>query len=64
MDLVEKRGGIFKVLDEECVFPKGSDKTFKEKLDNMCGRNQFYQKNNDPETCKGEGKMSELSVAV
>jgi myosin-1 len=27
-ELIEKRGGIFSFLDEECIFPKGTDESF------------------------------------
>ena len=32
IDLIEKPMGIFSILEEECIVPKGSDKTFQEKL--------------------------------
>ena len=32
LDLVEKPEGIFGILEEECLFPKSSDATFKDKL--------------------------------
>ncbi|KAI3387350.1 hypothetical protein SNEBB_003872 [Seison nebaliae] len=34
IDLIDKPMGIFALLDEECLFPKASDKTFVEKLVN------------------------------
>ena len=37
LELLEKPvGGVFAMLDEECWFPKGTDKTFVEKLFQMC----------------------------
>ncbi|CAG2223442.1 MYH6_7 [Mytilus edulis] len=32
IDLIEKPMGILSILEEECMFPKASDKSFKEKL--------------------------------
>mgnify|MGYP000567183986 FL=1 len=32
LDLIEKPMGILAILEEECMFPKASDTTFKEKL--------------------------------
>lgn len=42
IDLIETRQpmGIFKLLDEECMMPKSSDKTFIEKLGNNWGQGQ------------------------
>eukprot|EP01103_Thecamoeba_quadrilineata_P016539 TRINITY_DN5557_c0_g2_i1.p1 TRINITY_DN5557_c0_g2~~TRINITY_DN5557_c0_g2_i1.p1 ORF type:complete len:823 (-),score=171.98 TRINITY_DN5557_c0_g2_i1:77-2545(-) len=36
-ELIEKRGGIFSLMDEECLFPKGTDTTFFEKLKKQLG---------------------------
>eukprot|EP00004_Rigifila_ramosa_P018167 TRINITY_DN448_c0_g1_i1.p1 TRINITY_DN448_c0_g1~~TRINITY_DN448_c0_g1_i1.p1 ORF type:complete len:1798 (-),score=640.82 TRINITY_DN448_c0_g1_i1:131-5497(-) len=35
IDMVEKSGGLLAILDEECIFPKATDRTFVEK----CHRN-------------------------
>ena len=32
IDLIEKPMGIFSILEEECIVPKASDKSFQEKL--------------------------------
>ena len=32
IELIERPLGIFSLLEEECMFPKASDKTFKDKL--------------------------------
>merc|ERR1711970_519473 len=32
IELIEKPLGIFSILEEECMFPKASDKSYKEKL--------------------------------
>ena len=38
LDLIELKGGVLAMLDEECVVPNGSDKGFCEKLWNTCVR--------------------------
>lgn len=35
--------GLFNVLDEECLFPKGSDDTFLEKMKNNFSRNPIFK---------------------
>eukprot|EP00005_Dracoamoeba_jomungandri_P003003 CAMPEP_0174260130 /NCGR_PEP_ID=MMETSP0439-20130205/8860_1 /TAXON_ID=0 /ORGANISM="Stereomyxa ramosa, Strain Chinc5" /LENGTH=1002 /DNA_ID=CAMNT_0015344305 /DNA_START=46 /DNA_END=3054 /DNA_ORIENTATION=- len=42
VDLIEGRGGIMSLLDEECVFPQGTDESFLSKLNRQCGNNQFF----------------------
>lgn len=32
------------ILDEECVFPKGTDHTLLEKLHKNCSQHPFYEK--------------------
>eukprot|EP00899_Mesostigma_viride_P019284 jgi/Mesvir1/27357/Mv07168-RA.1 len=42
LDLIEKRLGILSLLDEECMFPKGSDASFARKLaENLKGSTLF-----------------------
>eukprot|EP00056_Hartaetosiga_gracilis_P009653 m.139195 g.139195 ORF g.139195 m.139195 type:complete len:1159 (+) comp13164_c0_seq11:64-3540(+) len=36
--------GIFRLLDEECTFPKATDKSFVEKIDSAFVENNFYKK--------------------
>ena len=44
--------GIFSILEEECMFPKASDTTFKNKLyDQHLGKNNAFQK---PKPAKGK----------
>ena len=44
--------GIMSILEEECMFPKASDATFKAKLyDNHLGKSQNFQK---PRVIKGK----------
>ncbi|XP_061095230.1 myosin-7-like [Conger conger] len=52
IDLIEKPMGIMSILEEECMFPKASDATFKAKLyDNHLGKSQNFQK---PRVIKGK----------
>ncbi|KAG5268297.1 hypothetical protein AALO_G00210970 [Alosa alosa] len=51
IELIEKPMGIMSILEEECMFPKASDSTFKAKLyDNHLGKNACFQK---PRIVKG-----------
>ncbi|KAM4606658.1 myosin-7-like [Polymixia lowei] len=51
IELIEKPMGIMSILEEECMFPKASDITFKTKLyDNHLGKNPNFQK---PRIIKG-----------
>ncbi|TRY53867.1 hypothetical protein DNTS_002810 [Danionella cerebrum] len=52
IDLIEKPMGIMSILEEECMFPKASDATFKAKLyDNHLGKSNNFQK---PRAIKGK----------
>uniref|UniRef100_A0A3P8WZD5 Myosin-7 n=1 Tax=Cynoglossus semilaevis TaxID=244447 RepID=A0A3P8WZD5_CYNSE len=52
IDLIEKPMGIMSILEEECMFPKASDTTFKAKLyDNHLGKSANFQK---PRIVKGK----------
>ncbi|XP_070701646.1 myosin-7 [Pempheris klunzingeri] len=52
IDLIEKPMGIMSILEEECMFPKASDSTFKAKLyDNHLGKSNNFQK---PRVVKGK----------
>uniref|UniRef100_A0AAV2JTZ1 Myosin heavy chain n=1 Tax=Knipowitschia caucasica TaxID=637954 RepID=A0AAV2JTZ1_KNICA len=52
IDLIEKPMGIMSILEEECMFPKASDATFKAKLyDNHLGKSGNFQK---PRVVKGK----------
>ncbi|XP_020322306.1 myosin-7-like [Oncorhynchus kisutch] len=52
IDLIEKPMGIMSILEEECMFPKASDATFKTKLyDNHLGKSNNFQK---PRLIKGK----------
>ncbi|XP_061095329.1 myosin-7 [Conger conger] len=52
IDLIEKPMGIMSILEEECMFPKASDATFKAKLyDHHLGKSQNFQK---PRIVKGK----------
>ncbi|XP_031439916.1 myosin-7-like [Clupea harengus] len=51
IELIERPMGIMSILEEECMFPKASDATFKAKLyDNHLGKNPCFQK---PRLIKG-----------
>ncbi|CAB1338685.1 unnamed protein product [Coregonus sp. 'balchen'] len=51
IDLIERPMGIMSILEEECMFPKASDATFKAKLyDTHLGKNNCFQK---PKIVKG-----------
>ncbi|XP_029313311.1 myosin-6-like [Cottoperca gobio] len=52
IELIEKPMGIMSILEEECMFPKASDATFKAKLyDNHLGKSPNFQK---PRVIKGK----------
>uniref|UniRef100_A0A4W5N4D7 Myosin heavy chain 6 n=1 Tax=Hucho hucho TaxID=62062 RepID=A0A4W5N4D7_9TELE len=52
IDLIERPMGIMSILEEECMFPKASDNTFKAKLyDTHLGKNACFQK---PRIVKGK----------
>eukprot|EP01094_Clydonella_sp_ATCC50884_P004683 TRINITY_DN13717_c0_g1_i1.p1 TRINITY_DN13717_c0_g1~~TRINITY_DN13717_c0_g1_i1.p1 ORF type:complete len:1028 (+),score=338.91 TRINITY_DN13717_c0_g1_i1:131-3085(+) len=42
VELIEKRGGILALLDEECLFPKGTDLTYAQKLSSQCTGNSYF----------------------
>ena len=46
--------GIFSILEEQCMFPKATDKSFAEKLlDQHLGKNKAFEK---PKPAKGKGE--------
>uniref|UniRef100_A0A4W3HTU7 Myosin-4 n=3 Tax=Callorhinchus milii TaxID=7868 RepID=A0A4W3HTU7_CALMI len=52
IELIEKPMGIFSILEEECMFPKSSDVSFKNKLyDQHLGKSNNFQK---PKPVKGK----------
>ncbi|XP_059804801.1 myosin-1B-like isoform X3 [Hypanus sabinus] len=54
IELIEKPLGIFSILEEECMFPKATDITFKNKLyDQHLGKTSNFQK---PKPPKGKGE--------
>jgi len=54
IELIEKPLGIFSILEEQCMFPKSSDKSFSEKLlDQHLGKNKAFEK---PKPAKGKGE--------
>uniref|UniRef100_A0AAZ3Q8V1 Myosin-7B n=1 Tax=Oncorhynchus tshawytscha TaxID=74940 RepID=A0AAZ3Q8V1_ONCTS len=54
IELIEKPMGIFSILEEECMFPKASDTSFKNKLyDQHMGKKKTFQK---PKPAKGKAE--------
>ncbi|MCI4389908.1 hypothetical protein PGIGA_G00116590 [Pangasianodon gigas] len=54
IELIEKPMGIFSILEEECMFPKATDMTFKNKLhDQHLGKTACFQK---PKPAKGKAE--------
>uniref|UniRef100_A0A8C5WXR0 Myosin heavy chain n=1 Tax=Laticauda laticaudata TaxID=8630 RepID=A0A8C5WXR0_LATLA len=52
IELIEKPMGIFSILEEECMFPKATDMSFKNKLyDQHIGKSNNFQK---PKPVKGK----------
>ncbi|KAM4598702.1 myosin-4-like [Polymixia lowei] len=52
IELIEKPMGIFSILEEECMFPKSTDASFKNKLyDQHLGKNKCFLK---PKPVKGK----------
>ncbi|XP_042564778.1 myosin-1B-like [Clupea harengus] len=52
IELIEKPMGIFSILEEECMFPKSTDTSFKNKLyDQHLGKNNCFLK---PKVVKGK----------
>eukprot|EP00029_Vermamoeba_vermiformis_P011292 TRINITY_DN616_c1_g2_i1.p1 TRINITY_DN616_c1_g2~~TRINITY_DN616_c1_g2_i1.p1 ORF type:complete len:1008 (-),score=401.27 TRINITY_DN616_c1_g2_i1:84-3056(-) len=43
VELIERRGGIFSLLDEESIFPNASDKTLLDKLNKNCASDKHFQ---------------------
>ncbi|XP_066522959.1 unconventional myosin-Vc [Hoplias malabaricus] len=44
IDLIESKMGILDLLDEECLFPQGTDKNWLQKLYNFMGSNPLFEK--------------------
>ncbi|XP_034170106.2 myosin heavy chain, fast skeletal muscle [Pangasianodon hypophthalmus] len=54
IELIEKPMGIFSILEEECMFPKATDTSFKNKLhDQHLGKSAAFQK---PKPAKGKAE--------
>ncbi|XP_028263055.1 myosin heavy chain, fast skeletal muscle-like [Parambassis ranga] len=54
IELIEKPMGIFSILEEECMFPKATDMTFKNKMyDQHLGKSSPFQK---PKPAKGKAE--------
>ncbi|GAB5582694.1 superfast myosin heavy chain isoform X2 [Prionailurus iriomotensis] len=60
IDLLEKPMGIFSILEEQCVFPKATDATFKAALyDNHLGKSSNFLK---PKGGKGKGPEAHFEL--
>ncbi|ETE60061.1 Myosin-7 [Ophiophagus hannah] len=60
IELLEKPMGIFSILEEQCVFPKASDATFKAALfDNHLGKSPNFLK---PKGGKGKGAEAHFEL--
>ncbi|KAJ6659797.1 hypothetical protein lerEdw1_018513 [Lerista edwardsae] len=60
IELLEKPMGIFSILEEQCVFPKASDATFKAALyDNHLGKSPNFLK---PKGGKGKGPEAHFEL--
>ncbi|KAM9324336.1 myosin-4-like [Gastrophryne carolinensis] len=54
IELIEKPMGIFSILEEECMFPKSTDTSFKNKLyEQHLGKCKNFEK---PKPCKGKAE--------
>ncbi|XP_026209758.1 myosin-8-like isoform X1 [Anabas testudineus] len=63
IELIEKPMGIFSILEEECMFPKATDSSFKNKLyDQHLGKNSIFQKPK-PSKAKTEAHFSLMHYA-
>ncbi|XP_013916506.1 PREDICTED: myosin-15 [Thamnophis sirtalis] len=64
IDLIEKPMGILSILEEECMFPKATDMTFKAKLyDNHLGKSPNLQKPRPDKRRKYEAHFELLHYA-
>ncbi|XP_032394093.1 myosin-1B [Etheostoma spectabile] len=63
IELIEKPMGIFSILEEECMFPKATDGSLKNKLyDQHLGKNSIFQKPK-PSKAKAEAHFSLVHYA-
>uniref|UniRef100_A0A4W5QKF0 Myosin motor domain-containing protein n=1 Tax=Hucho hucho TaxID=62062 RepID=A0A4W5QKF0_9TELE len=63
IELIEKPMGIFSIIEEECMFPKATDCSFKNKLyDQHLGKNSNFQKPK-PAKAKGEADFTLVHYA-
>uniref|UniRef100_A0A8C9X6T4 Myosin heavy chain, fast skeletal muscle-like n=1 Tax=Sander lucioperca TaxID=283035 RepID=A0A8C9X6T4_SANLU len=64
IELIEKPMGIFSILEEECMFPKASDTSFKNKLyDQHLGKTKAFEKPKPPKKGKIEAHFSLVHYA-
>uniref|UniRef100_A0A8C9XSH4 Myosin motor domain-containing protein n=1 Tax=Sander lucioperca TaxID=283035 RepID=A0A8C9XSH4_SANLU len=64
IELIEKPMGIFSILEEECMFPKATDTSFKNKLyDQHLGKTKAFEKPKPPKKGKIEAHFSLVHYA-
>ncbi|XP_062400945.1 myosin, heavy chain 7B, cardiac muscle, beta a [Sardina pilchardus] len=64
IDLIEKPLGILSILEEECMFPKATDSSFKAKLyDNHVGKSPNFQKPRPDKKRKFEAQFEIMHYA-
>ncbi|XP_039659238.1 myosin heavy chain, fast skeletal muscle-like [Perca fluviatilis] len=64
IELIEKPMGIFSILEEECMFPKATDTSFKNKLyDQHLGKTKAFEKPKAPKKGKIEAHFSLVHYA-
>ncbi|XP_031220572.1 myosin-15 [Mastomys coucha] len=65
IDLIEKPMGILSILEEECMLPKATDKTFKTKLfDHHFGKSVHFQKPTSPENFEVHFELAHYAGVV
>eukprot|EP00741_Cyanophora_paradoxa_P024937 tig00000056_g24071.t1 len=58
LDMLEKKGGVLSLLDEECLFPKGSDESFAQKVFQQLSHNEYFMQPDARDVRAGRGKRS------
>lgn len=46
--MIERRGGLFDLLDEECIIPKGTDESFLNKIRKQINHDNFIAQGDAP----------------
>eukprot|EP01087_Luapelamoeba_hula_P014225 TRINITY_DN4133_c0_g1_i1.p1 TRINITY_DN4133_c0_g1~~TRINITY_DN4133_c0_g1_i1.p1 ORF type:complete len:1005 (-),score=195.32 TRINITY_DN4133_c0_g1_i1:88-3102(-) len=61
VELIEGRGGLLALLDEECLFPKGTDSSFLAKINRQCASHKYFGAGDKD---KGKGQASAASFTM